>query len=149
MTLVGVGVYGRTKEAFVDELQSKGIDTVIDVRLFRGMRGPKYRWANSNSLQQLLKSTGIGYQHRKELAPPKELRAIQKTADTSSKISKSARSILHPDFVHAYRNQILPLLTKEYVGSLPMNSAFLCVEGSDEACHRSVLLTLISEHSNA
>ena len=113
------------------------------------MDAPKYRWANSKSLQQQLKSTGIGYQHRKELAPPKELRAIQKTFDLSSKISKSDRYALHPDFAQAYRNQILPLLTEEYVGGLPMHSALLCVENSDEACHRSVLLRLISELSNA
>lgn len=147
--MVGIGVYGRTDDSFVNELRLMKIRTVIDVRLFRGMRGPKYRWANSNSLQQLLKSVGIGYEHRKELAPPKELREIQKKADALSRTSKGARQVLHPDFVRAYGAVVQPLLTADYLNSLPRDAAFLCAESSDEACHRSVLLRLISERRSA
>ena len=145
---IGIGVYGQSLESFLGALRSAGTETVIDIRRFRGLRGPKYRWANSNALQSHLRSAGIKYQHAIQLSPTKELRLIQKRSDAQESVTKAGRSELNQDFVAGYRSLVAPHLTTAYVSSLPENVAFLCVESTDEACHRSVLLALLKETRN-
>jgi uncharacterized protein (DUF488 family) len=145
MGRIGVGVYGRSLETFLGALRSAGTEMVIDIRRFRGLRGPKYRWANSSALQSHLQSAGIQYRHAIELSPTTELRLIQKRSDAQESLTKASRSELNQDFIAGYRSLVVPHLTSAYVSSLPANVAFLCVESTDEACHRSVLLELLKE----
>jgi uncharacterized protein (DUF488 family) len=145
MGQIGVGVYGHNEESFLAALRAAHIETVIDIRRFRGLRGPKYRWANSSALQSLLKSAGLQYLHAIELSPTKELRAIQKLSDVRDGVSKAMRSELNTAFIAGYRSLVSPYLTNAYLDSLPKSAAFLCVERTDEACHRSVLLAMLRE----
>lgn len=70
---------------------------------------------------------------------------IQKRSDAQESVTKASRSELNQDFVAGYRSLVAPHLTTAYLSSLPENVAFLCVESTDEACHRSVLLALLRE----
>ena len=56
------------------------------------MRGSKYKYANSAALQAKLEGTeGIYYAHLKELAPTKEIRALQWQADKEEGTRKRDR----------------------------------------------------------
>jgi uncharacterized protein (DUF488 family) len=145
MSWTGIGVYGHTLTTFLDALREANTDLLIDIRRFRGMRGPHYRWGNGAALQASLHNSGIQYKHVIELSPTRELRALQRQIDTQGGISKSDRVELSSTFVEGYRSQISPLITKDFVSSLPTNVAFLCVEKNANACHRSVLLQMLKE----
>jgi uncharacterized protein (DUF488 family) len=146
---IGIGVYGQSLESFLETLRSAGTETVIDIRRFRGLRGPKYRWANSKSLQASLKQAGIAYRHEIDLSPTRELRAVQKRSDVQAGVGKSNRENLSPAFIVGYLAQVAPHLTLDFTSSLPTRTAFLCVESSDAACHRSILLTMLEEKERA
>jgi uncharacterized protein (DUF488 family) len=143
MTLTGIGVYGHTLESFLQELRNKKIATLVDVRAFRGLRGKQYRWANSRALQDALRASSIKYLHLKELAPPRELRIIQHADDASAGIRKSQRALLADTFRNRYRQYAQEVLTQELAAMIPNHAALLCVESSDAACHRSVLIDLM------
>ena len=143
MTLTGIGVYGHTLESFLEELRTKAVAAVVDVRAFRGLRGKKYRWANSKALQDALRASDLQYLHLKRLAPPSELRMIQHAHDVSARMRKSEGVVLADDFRERYRQYAQTVLTQELVALIPNRAALLCVESNDEACHRSVLIELL------
>ena len=145
MSRIGIGVYGHTLETFLAALKEAKTTSLIDTRRFRGLRGPKYRWANSKALQASLKQAGIDYQHAIELAPTTELRAVQKQSDVQTSVGKSNRANLSPEFIAGYRAEIATYLSVDFTKNLPANAAFMCVESSDAACHRSVLLEMLEE----
>lgn len=47
-----IGVYGATEETFFKKLVENNIDTLLDIRRRRGVRGLKYSYVNSNKLQE-------------------------------------------------------------------------------------------------
>lgn len=142
---IGIGVYGHSLETFLAALKDARTTSLIDIRRFRGVRGAKYRWANSKSLQASLKQAGIAYRHEIDLSPTRELRTVQKQSDVQTGVGKSNRETLSPAFIAGYRAQVEPLLSSELIASFSTHPAFLCVESSDAACHRSVLLQLLDE----
>ena len=123
------------------------------------MRGSKYKYANSRYLQAKLKDLGIYYAHLKELAPTKEIRALQWQADKEEQTRKRDRIGLSSAYVKAYKKQILKygkrkaesilephkILEKakqqaEYPDDKPLNQYVLfCVEANAKACHRSLV----------
>ena len=149
MSRIGIGVYGYNLETFLAALKAADTTTLVDIRRFRGLRGPKYRWANSNALQASVRQAGINYQHAIELAPTTELRALQKQSDVWAGVGKSDRTKLSPNFIAGYRAQVAPHLSLDFTSSLPAHTAFLCVESSDSACHRSILLRMLEEVERA
>src|SRR5512135_2099011 len=66
---VTIGAHGWNEAAFFQALVAAGVDTFCDVRQRRGMRGHDYAFANSQRLQAKLGDLGIGYVHRRDLAP--------------------------------------------------------------------------------
>lgn len=149
MSRIGIGVYGHTLESFLAALNAAATTTLVDIRRFRGVRGQKYRWANSKALQASLKQVGIAYRHEIDLSPTRELRTVQKQSDVWAGVGKSNRANLSQDFIAGYRAQVAPHLTLDFTSSLPTRTAFLCVESSDAACHRSILLTMLEEKERA
>lgn len=147
--LVTTGVYGLSEPEFFARLQDEHVDTFCDVRLRRGMRGSRYAFANSSRLQQRLEALGMRYLHQKPLAPPKEVRQIQKQVDQASATLKQERVGLGLAFVHAYRDACLRTENREaFVRSLPEDAhivALFCVERPASACHRSILAEWLSE----
>lgn len=158
-TIYTIGVYGSTEESFFGALVEHKIELFIDIRARRGMRGSKYSYANSIVLQTKLKELGIYYAHLKELAPTKEIRALQWQADKDEKTKKRERTGLSPAYVEAYKKQILkygmrredrilnPAEVLESAARLaqfpdevpPQRLLFFCVEANAKACHRSLV----------
>ena len=158
-TIFTIGVYGSSEESFFGALEENEIELFIDIRARRGMRGSKYRYANSSYLQSKLKELGIHYAHLKELAPTDEIRARQRGADKEGGTTKRGRSGLSQAFVKAYKRDILKvykrnpenkifaddmLATAQRLAGYPLgeqlrNVALFCVEQHPEACHRSLV----------
>lgn len=148
-----IGVYGKTEDQFFDTLLENSIDTFIDIRQRRAVRGSIYSFVNSKRLQKKLEQLGIKYLHNISLAPTKEIRQLQKTADIETGVKKRERGNLSQLFVEAYSDKILKDFNVEsFVSHLKLsqvNKAVLfCVEKEPSSCHRSLVADKISNVLN-
>jgi uncharacterized protein (DUF488 family) len=140
-TIATIGVYGFDRGSFLEALAAAKINLVLDVRQRRGVRGSEYAWANARRLEATLEEAGVGYSHLPELAPSTELREAQYREDARRGEGKRSRTILAPEYVGGYEEEILdrvdlrPIV--KFIGS--SNAALLCVEGDPAACHRSLI----------
>jgi uncharacterized protein (DUF488 family) len=136
-----IGVYGFDGAEFIRALQEAKVGLVLDVRQRRGVRGSQYAWANAKRLQAALSEAGIGYSHVPELAPTTEMRQLQYREDERKGEGKRSRSVLAPEYVERYTEEILDRVDLEpivrFVGNT--RAALLCVERDPEACHRSLI----------
>jgi uncharacterized protein (DUF488 family) len=147
-TIATIGVYCFDAETFLKRLQAAGIELLVDVRQRRGVRGPKFAWANAQRLQALLTGAGIAYSHHLELAPTTELRQLQYREDDRNRVGKRSRDLLAPEYAARYVAEILDRASLEpLVEELQTQGpgALFCVECAPAACHRS----LIAERLNA
>ncbi len=138
-----IGVYGFDLQGFLEALDGAEVGLVVDIRQRRGVRGSEYAWANAKRLQAALARAGIGYEHRKELAPTTELRELQYREDARQGVGKRSRVELAPAYRAGYTREILDRADLEaLVERLPAGAqvaALLCVERDPEACHRSLI----------
>ncbi len=150
--VVTTGVYGFSEEEFFQALQEAGVDTFVDIRQRRGLRGSTYAFANSKRLQERLAELGIRYLHYKELAPTKEVRQRQQEADKTSRTAKRQRTGLSQAFVDAYHEEILDNFDPQtLLDALPPEArviALFCVEREPEACHRSLVAQKLHNELN-
>lgn len=145
-----IGVFNSTKEEFFEKLVDHEIDTFCDIRQRRGVRGSVYSFVNSKRLQQKLKELNIFYEYIPGLAPPPEIRKLQKEKDLEDKITNKQRLKLAKAFVNAYKSQILKSFNfKELLEHFEKNNStrvvFFCVEEHYEACHRSLVTQFLNE----
>ena len=158
-TVFTIGVYGYAESAFFDALVDSNIDLFIDIRMRRGLRGSRYRFANSAALQRKLRENGIAYAHLKQLAPTAEIRAFQHQADNDEKTAKRDRTELNKAYIHAFKRDILKVYKRKpenkldcqallhesmtlanYPADRPLRRiALFCVEAHPHACHRSLV----------
>jgi uncharacterized protein (DUF488 family) len=142
-TLVTIGVYGSDEASFFGALQQAGVDTFVDIRSRRGVRGAAYAFANSQRLQARLAELNIRYLHRPDLAPSPQTRNQQYAADKANKTAKRQRSVLDPAFAAAYRQERLAGFDSQQfmadLGAQTRVAALFCVEREPAACHRSLL----------
>ena len=141
-TVATIGVYGWTVDGWLDALRAADVRLVLDVRQRRGVRGSEYSWANAQRLEAALADAGVGYEHRKELAPTTELRKLQYAEDDRVGVGKRSRVCLSPAYVERYTREILGQVDLgPIVQRLPVDgaSALMCVERDPEACHRSLV----------
>jgi uncharacterized protein (DUF488 family) len=147
--IVTIGVYGFHEGTFFNTLQEAGVQVFCDVRWRRGVRGSDYAFANHKRLQARLESLGIVYLHRRDLAPPPEVRDKQFAADKAGKVAKRQRQSLSPGFINAYREAVLSGFDpQEFLQELPEGAevvALFCVEREPIACHRSLLAERMGE----
>jgi uncharacterized protein (DUF488 family) len=137
-----IGVYEWDLESFLGALGDADVRVLLDVRQRRGVRGPRYAWANSLRLQRALSEAGIAYRHHPELAPTTELRQLQYAEDARQGVGKRSRVELAPAYRQGYTQQILDRTDlNELVSELPDDGAatLFCVEADPEACHRSIV----------
>ena len=137
-----IGVYGFDLDGFLDALRRADVHELIDVRQRRGVRGSDYSWANSKRMQAALGAAGIGYQHRRELAPTTELRQLQYREDARQGVGKRSRVELAPEYRDRYTREVLDRADlATLVAGLHRDwaTAVLCVEGDARACHRSII----------
>jgi uncharacterized protein (DUF488 family) len=150
--VVTIGVYEFDLERFLAALRAAGVGLVIDVRQRRGVRGPRYAWANARRLQAALDQQAVAYSHHRELAPTTELRHLQYAADDRAGVGKRSRELLDPAYVERYMREILDRADLDaLVDELPADSvtALLCVEADPEACHRSLIAERLAERYGA
>ena len=141
--ILTIGAYGFDADTFFGALKDAGVDTLIDVRRRRGVRGHEYAWANHGRLVQRLEESGIRYLHRIELSPSLETRQRQYAVDAETHTAKRQRTELSPEFKHAYQEECLAGFdAKAFLDELPAEAkrvALFCVEREPAACHRSLL----------
>ena len=144
-----IGVYGFTRDTFLQRLSGSDVRLVLDVRQRRGVRGPHYAWANSRRLQDALADANLGYRHHPELAPTTELRHLQYAEDARLGVGMRSRVELAPEYVRRYTAEILDradlaaLVTTLRSDGL---AALLCVERDPAACHRSLIAARLDDH---
>jgi uncharacterized protein (DUF488 family) len=144
MILYTMGVYGLTAEEFFKKIENNNIDTFLDIRRRRAVRGSQYAFANSKRLQSKLSESGIRYIHIPDLSPTNEIKNMQYAEDEKSGTTQRKRESLSKVFISAYKNQILNnySLTALIDGLKKegTNKALLfCVEKNPDACHRSLV----------
>ena len=143
-----IGVYGFDQERFLGALHDAGVRLLMDVRQRRGVRGAQYAWANARRLEAALAEAGIGYRHRKDLAPTTELRRLQYAEDARKGVGKRSRERLAPAYVERYTREILDRADLEALGdelTCDGLGALLCVERDPEACHRSLIAERLAQ----
>ena len=146
--LVTIGVYEFDLASWLAALREADVRLVVDVRQRRGVRGPRYAWANSQRLQAALAQPGIAYRHHLDLAPTTALRHLQYAADDRRGEGKRSRTRLDPGYVEGYVREILDRADLDaLVAELPGDgaTALLCVEADPEACHRSLLAQRLAQ----
>lgn len=140
---VTIGVYGWDAYQFLAALQRNSVDTLVDIRRRRGVRGSEYAFANSNRLQALLSDVGIRYIHRIDLSPSDALRKQQAEADQDAHVARRKRMAITDQFRAGYTREVLDGLdTDRFIAELGPDAhvvALLCVERWPEACHRGTL----------
>ncbi|MGZ3560955.1 MAG: DUF488 family protein [Vulcanimicrobiaceae bacterium] len=143
-----IGVYGSTRAAFFDALETAEIDILLDIRRRRAVRGSQYTFANAQRLTDELAARGIEYRHILGLAPDKETLAIQGDADTEANRLKSERTELAPAYVKQYvagtlsRFDFATLVSELHGFAAPV---ILCIERIPEACHRSLVAPKLAQ----
>ena len=141
--IVTIGVYGWQEAGFYEALQRAGVDTFVDIRHRRGVRGAAYAFANAARLQAGLAAIGIRYLHRLDLAPGDETRAAQQAVDRAAHVARRQRAQLDPAFVARYQHECLDTFDSAAfmvsLGPAAQVIALFCVEGEPDACHRSLL----------
>ncbi|MDE2646728.1 MAG: DUF488 domain-containing protein [Bacteroidota bacterium] len=154
MNIWTIGAYGTTRESFLDALCKEGVDILMDTRRRAGMRGATYAFFNKGRLSEGCRSCGIEYIHVRDLAPTKEIRAIQSEYDKKHKQGKYGRDELCEAFVHEYKRQILGDQTGREVFEKALSVcqnqraesvALFCVERDPKSCHRSLLATYLAD----
>ena len=141
-TIATVGVYDSSLDDFLGKLRRNDIGLLVDVRQRRGVRGPRYAWANSQRLQASLRAAHIEYRHRLDLAPTTELRHLQYREDDRLGVGERSRLELAEGYRRGYLREVL---NRVDLGALlkslpdPGVTAFLCVERDAKACHRSLI----------
>ncbi len=140
--LLTIGVYDWDLDGWLRALRAADVRVLWDVRQRRGVRGPRYAWANSVRLQRALAEVGIAYAHHRELAPTTELRRLQYAEDARQGVGKRSRVELAAAYRERFVHEILARVPMEpLVEQLPVTGAcvLLCVERDPEACHRSIV----------
>jgi uncharacterized protein (DUF488 family) len=148
VNVVTIGVYDWDLAAWLDALRAADVRLLADVRQRRGVRGPRYAWANSRRLQAALAEAQIAYSHHIELAPTTDLRRLQYAADDRAGVGKRSRAKLDPEYAERYVREILDRADLDaFVAGLPDDgaTALLCVEADPEACHRSLAAQRLHE----
>ena len=149
-----IGVYDSTEDEFFRKLTENKIDTFVDIRQRRGVRGAKYSFVNSKKLQEKLSTLNINYIYAEQLAPTDELRRLQKDDIKSKGITRQDGHPLSGKFISSFKSGILARFNfnqffRQLEEMKAENVALFCVESSPASCHRSITSSHIkSEFGN-
>jgi uncharacterized protein (DUF488 family) len=152
LDIATIGVYGFDLGSFLGALRQADVTLLVDVRQRRGVRGPRYAWANSTRLQEALREAGIGYRHELQLAPTRELRLSLQSEYAQRGIGQRSRRELSPEYIRRFREEILDSADLDsVVAALPANgrAVLLCLETEPDACHRSLVAERLADRYGA
>jgi uncharacterized protein (DUF488 family) len=142
MKLVTIGAYGFTPRTFVRTLRDHGVDTFVDLRRRRAVRGSQYAFFNRRRLEALLAKQHIRYIYMPDLAPPADLLALQLRTDRANGESPRTRSRLAPEYIRRYKRDVLGRVDRrdfaDRLGDARV-AALFCVETEPACCHRSLV----------
>ncbi|HET9625364.1 MAG TPA: DUF488 family protein [Kofleriaceae bacterium] len=142
MKIVTIGGHGFTRATFVAALHAARVDTFVDLRRRRGMRGAAYAFLNRARLEALLARERIRYVYIPELAPTPAIRDLQRQADEAHHQTAHTRERLSPAYVRAYERDVLAHFDRAAfaarVGAASVVALF-CVEGPPALCHRALV----------
>ncbi len=128
------GYEGRSIEAFIDDLLSRGIGVVIDVRANPVSR--KYGFSKSR-LARICARLGLTYHHLPALGIP------------SSERAKARSHVSREHLLRRYARSILPLRSADVkeLGTLMTckPSVLMCVEARPQDCHRGKLAQAVAD----
>ena len=130
-----IGFGKKSAEQFVGLLNGAKVTTVIDTR--RRADSPLSGYARKRDLPFLLRSSGIGYEHCLELAPPDDLlMRYREDKDWESYVDEFNRRVLANPEAAAAMNQL---------ANRPETIALLCSEPTPEQCHRRLVAERMAE----
>ncbi|MGA8116983.1 MAG: DUF488 domain-containing protein [Actinocatenispora sp.] len=133
--LVGVGYQGRDIDGFVSELRAAGVSRLVDVRLTPLSRKPGF---SKTALRQALDSTGVAYEHLRELGNPKDNRpGFAAGIDELTQARDRYRERLAEPAAASALRRIADWADGELV-------AVLCFEAEQARCHRDLVLTEVA-----
>lgn len=146
-SILTIGGYGFSEEKFLKSLKENGVESLIDIRQRRGMRGSKYSFLNSSKLQYILKNNNISYIYEKNLSPSTRTRDLQKSLDEKLGVKKSLRTDLSREFKDSFYIDLrdnFSISKFERDISRFRKIAFFCVECFPQACHRSLVAEYVA-----
>jgi uncharacterized protein (DUF488 family) len=131
--LFTIGYEGRTPADLIERLHEAGVERVVDVRELPLSRR---RGFSKTPLAAALEQSGIRYEHVRALGNPKVTRDRYKSGDVDGG-AREYRAHLHNGSYPA-----LAALADSITGE---KTCLLCVEGSHDRCHRSVIAGAVAE----
>jgi uncharacterized protein (DUF488 family) len=127
-TVWTIGYESLWPDALVAELSAAGVERVLDVRYRPQSRRPGM---SKTRLAALLCEHGIGYEHRRELGTPPDMRWLFHAGRTAE------AAAAYKAHVEAETPEALDELAAEIGGAPP--TALLCLEADPAGCHRRVI----------
>ena len=127
MILYTIGYQGATLPDFLNTLERRGVDLLVDVRDNANSRKPGF---SKTALKAALQEVGIGYLHYRALGTPSNIRKAYAA---------------NPDWDWLERQylagiQAQPDLLRELMGNIYRHTCcLLCYEADPAECHRSIL----------
>ena len=123
-----IGYERLLPEALVAELRAAGVRRVVDVRFRPQSRRPGM---SKTRLAALLAEHGIGYEHRRALGTPPDLRVLFRAGRLAEATEGYRRH------VEATAADDLDALASELTGAPA--TALLCLEADPAGCHRRLI----------
>ena len=132
MIIYTIGFTKKSLEEFINLLKKNKIQKIIDIRLNNSSQLSGF--AKGNDLRYILKSTGIGYEYVKELAPDKS-------------IFKKYMQDKDWDIYQKRFNELMKKRNgKEILSDLLKDrktTCLLCSEDTADKCHRRLVAELL------
>jgi len=123
-----------------------------DIRTRRAVRGTRYSYANAKRLIAELGRREIAYRHIIDLAPGRELLALQHAVDKHEGRAYSARTGLAKDYVRRYVREVLDRFDFAELAREPAGyraPVLMCIERIPAACHRSLVAPRLAQALHA
>lgn len=135
--MLGIGYEGLALEALIDQLQTQGVEVLVDVRLNAISRKAGY---SKRALSAALDAAGIRYIHDSRLGNPKDNRAAY--AETTSPDGAAARDRFRQLLSAADAAEGI----RELAGLAEHNTvALLCYEADESHCHRQQIIAAVRD----
>ena len=132
--LFTIGYEGKTQAEFLDELQSAGVELLIDVRAVAASRRPGF---SKTALAGGLRERGIDYLHLRPLGTPKAGREAARKGRIVEMHSIFEEQLATPEAALA--------LEQALAAARERRSALLCFERQAGCCHRRIVAERLVE----
>lgn len=131
--LFTLGYEGTNARQFLRVLQSRSIDTLVDVREMPLSRKPGF---SKNALAQHCENAGITYEHRQVLGCPKDIRnAFKATGDWAAYTRRFKKHL--PSISESLEDLAATALSRRI--------CLVCFEADPAMCHRSYIAEAVAE----